>query len=349
WLGWALLWGPLPVLVRRWLPVPVALTGLLWLDLVTMPVLHPVLRLGPDWWLGELIGLAAVALPAILLGRWVADGDHLVARTALQLVTFAGLTLWLLPAVAIAAGDGSWTHLVGAPRWQLSLLMQVAALVSVPGVLAVREFVERGGGTPYPWDPPRRLVTTGPYAYLANPMQLSGVLLLLVVAGATRSWAVAATALAAAAFGGFVAGPHEHQQLTAQYGAAWLAYRTRVRLWWPRWRPYRRGGAELYLARECQLCESTRVWLASHNPTDLVVRPAPGQLRRARYRHAGYVVDGVAAVARAMEHANLWWAYAGWLLRLPLLDRFVRLFADGLGAGPRTVTAPGRGREHAPR
>lgn len=45
WLGWAALWGPVPVLYRRFLPVPIALGLLLWLDAVAMPVLHPLVRL----------------------------------------------------------------------------------------------------------------------------------------------------------------------------------------------------------------------------------------------------------------------------------------------------------------
>lgn len=36
----------------------------------------------------------------------------------------------------------------------------------------------RGGGTPVPCDPPKRLVSTGPYAYIGNPMQTAMALIL---------------------------------------------------------------------------------------------------------------------------------------------------------------------------
>ncbi len=252
WLGWALIWGALPTLVR--LPVPLTLAALAWLDLLVMPRLTALVTLGERWLVGEAIGLAAVALPAILLGRWVAEERRLPARATLQLVTFAGLTLWLIPAVAIDLGDGSWSHLADLPRWGVSLVVQAVALVALPGVLAVREFVERGGGTPYPWDPPRTLVTTGPYAYVANPMQLSAVGLLLVVAAVTHSTTLVAAAASTALFAAFVAGPHEHRDLTRRHGAAWARYRAHVRTWWPRWRPYVEAPAGLSVTDATATC-----------------------------------------------------------------------------------------------
>ena len=262
------------------------------------------------------------------------------ARAALQLVTFGGLTVWLLPSIGIAAGDGSWDHLTGLPPWALSLLAQVGALVAIPGVLAVREFVERGGGTPYPWDPPSRLVTTGPYAYVANPMQLSATGLLLLIAAATHSWSIAGGAVSAIAFSAGLAGPHEHEDLTRRHGAAWSAYRRDVRAWRPRWRP---AGppATVYLAESCDVCSSTAATLVALEPRQLRLRPAEWhveRLRRARYEgHDGYRVDGVAAIARTLEHVNLAWAMVGWCLRLPGLDRLAQLIADQLGAGPRDI------------
>jgi protein-S-isoprenylcysteine O-methyltransferase Ste14 len=341
WLGWALLWGALPVLAP--VPVPVLLTGLAWLDVLTMPRLAPAVVLEKTWLIGEAAGLLAVALPAALLGRWIADEKRLAARATLQLVAFAGLTLWLIPAIAIDLGDGSWAHLLGLPRWQLSLVVQAAALVALPGTLAVREFVARGGGTPYPWDPPRRLVTTGPYAYVANPMQLSATGLLLLAAVVTRSWAVAGAAASTVLFAAFVAAPHEHEDLTRRHGAAWASYRAHVRPWWPRWRPYLTAPARLYLARTCDVCSQTAGALGALHPAGLAFRAAEEHarpLRRARYEGAdGYGADGVAAVARGLEHVHLGWAVVGWALRLPLLDRAVQVIVDGVGGGPRDLPA----------
>jgi protein-S-isoprenylcysteine O-methyltransferase Ste14 len=353
WLGWAVLWGALPVL----LPVPGAPTvvALGLLDAIAMPHLAPVVRLGPHWWIGEAVGLVGVAVPAILLGRWMARPRHLHARAALQLLTFGGLTVWLLPSIAFAAGDGSWRYLTGLPPWALSLVVQVAALIAVPGVLAAREFAERGGGTPYPWDPPTRLVTTGPYAYVANPMQMSAIGLLLLTAAATHSWSLAGGAVSAVAFSAALAGPHEDEDLTRRHGAAWSAYRRDVRAWWPRWRPAV-PPAIAYLAESCQMCAGTAATLVALEPRRLRLLPAEWhveRLRRARYEgHDGYRVNGVAAIARALEHVNLAWAMVGWCLRLPGFDRLAQLVADLLGAGPRDIPyrrAHGRHTLEAPR
>jgi protein-S-isoprenylcysteine O-methyltransferase Ste14 len=345
WLGWAIVWGALPVL----LPVPVlsTLLALGWFDLLVLPELAPLVHLGPQWTVGEAVGLVLVAAPTVALGRWTARGRHPRARATLQLLVFTGIAGWLVPATAIDLGDGSWRALLDRPGWQLSLLAQLAGLIALPGLLAVREFVERGHGTPYPWDPPERLVRTGPYAYVANPMQLSAVGLLLLIGAVTHSWAVTGAAVTAVAFSVAVAGPHERDDLSSRHGAAWQAYRRAVRPWWPRWRPYVPEPAELFLADTCDVCSSVAVALRSRRPGGLMLRAAessPVPLRRARYRGSdGYTCDGVAAVARGLEHASLGWAAIGWLLRLPPLDRLVQVIVDGVGGGPRTVTGGGEG------
>src|SRR5690242_14117739 len=43
---------------------------------------------------------------------------------------------------------------------------------------SLHHFVTRGRGTLAPWDPPRRLVVSGPYRWVRNPM-ISGVIFVL--------------------------------------------------------------------------------------------------------------------------------------------------------------------------
>ncbi|MFJ8686343.1 methyltransferase [Micromonospora wenchangensis] len=352
WIGWAVLWGPLPVLLRRTLPLPVALGLLLWVDAVAMPALHPLVRLGPDWLVGELVGLLVVALPAQLLGRWCADRRHLAARALLQVGVFAALLLWLVPSLAFEVGDGSWAAVTELPRPALLLLAQVALVLAAPALAAVREFVTHGDGTPYPWDPPVRLVTTGPYAYLANPMQTGAVALVLLTAALTRSSALVLAAVVAVAFSVAVARPHEEHDLAYRHGGAWRAYRGQVHHWWPRRRPYHVGPASvLFLDDGCGPCAATWRFVARRRPVGLLVRPAAaaeGVLWRAAYTDGdGRSERGVAAVARALGHLHLGWAVVGWILRLPGVGWLAQLVTDAMITPPHPV-GPRGGRCPAP-
>lgn len=46
-------------------------------------------------------------------------------------------------------------------------------------VSTVRLFPKLGNGTPAPWDPTTKMIVTGPYAYVRNPM-ITGVVLILI-------------------------------------------------------------------------------------------------------------------------------------------------------------------------
>jgi protein-S-isoprenylcysteine O-methyltransferase Ste14 len=88
-----------------------------------------------------------------------------------------------------------------------------------------------GHGTPAPFDPPRKLVITGPYRYVRNPMYLGA------------AWALTGAALfyhsipLLAYVGLFLLAAHifvvlyEEPVLTRLFGAEYEAYRARVGRW----------------------------------------------------------------------------------------------------------------------
>jgi protein-S-isoprenylcysteine O-methyltransferase Ste14 len=106
-----------------------------------------------------------------------------------MLIAVAGSNcLLLIPEIAFALRPRrGWAPLLAAPEWAKQVALQVVLLLALPGVSAVLEFAERGGGTPIPFDPPVRLVTSGVYRYVANPMQLSCTLVLLAWAVVLRN------------------------------------------------------------------------------------------------------------------------------------------------------------------
>lgn len=340
-LGWALLWA-VPVQLMRWVNPLVTVAVLVAADIVAMGSLAPLVWLRSGWWAGELLGVLLCLLPAVLLGWLTATGRMLWLRAGLQVVLFGALLLFVIPAVTFALTGMSWSqawHRRGGPAdW---VLLQIAAVVAVIALRAVAEFA-RHGGTPFPWDPPQTLVTSGPYAYLANPMQVCSVLLLVTMAAVVRAPGLVLAACVGAVFSAGIAGWHERDQLAARFGAPWREYRRAVRDWVPRLRPYpHRSPARLYVAVTCDPCSQVAGWLQRRDPVALALELAedhPEELRRVRYESDSVVLQGTRAVGAALEHIGIGWAVVGWVMRAPGLGWLVQLLADAVGAGPRSVS-----------
>ena len=300
--------------------------------------------------MGEAAGLVLCLLPAQLLARWTAADTRLPSRILLQMAAFAGLTLFVVPAVALDTTGWRWVSPIDRPLWQLTIIAQVLAAPMLIGVAAVHEFVTRGGGTPVPFDPPRWLVTSGLYAYVRNPMQISGVLLLLLLGAALESPWVASAGLLAHLYSAGLAGWDEDEDLHRRFGDPWTAYRRGVRAWLPRLRPWFPAGqspARLYVSATCGMCGEVGRWFARRGARQLVIVPAASHPSRALTRITYESADGscrvagIAALGRACEHLHLGWMVAGLPLRLPVLRPAIQLLVDASGGGPR---APRDGR-----
>lgn len=340
-LGWALLWGAVPTLLGG--PLWAWLVGFAWVDVVAMPLLTPLVTLDDGWLVGEALLLVAAAAPGLVLGRATVERRWLPARVVLQAALFTGLFGWLLPHLALEVDGLAWGDVVDHPYLVRSALLTAAVLLGVPALAAVVELA-RAGGTPFPWDPPSRLVTTGPYAYLANPMQLGAAGLLGLLALAAGSVTLAVGTAFCVAFSVVLAERHERATLTDRW-PAYGTYRRHVRAWWPRWRPYVPTPATLWVSDTCPLCAATGAMVETLEPTGLVRRAAEGApepLRRMRWDDGTSTSSGVAAFARALEHSTLPLAWLGWWMRLPGVDRVLQLVGDAVGLGPRTLpTTPG--------
>lgn len=343
--GWIVLWGILPQLVfLRW-PLPLIAVMMIGIDLVAMPLCRPAVLLGPGWLIGEAVAALVVLAPALLVARWTFEDSHLRGRTAMQLATAALLFLYLLPELAFALRPGQgWSPLLqlSSVSWQIAL--QLVFLLAIPGVAAVIEFAERGLGTPIPYDSPKRLVTSGIYRYCANPMQLSCGLVMAAWAGLLHNgWLLAAAAISIIYSAG-IAEWDEGADLERRFAGEWKEYRSQVRSWRLRWRPYHAGPpARLYMAASCGSCSQLRRWLDLREPHGLKSIDAEtlacGSIQRMRYDpgDGSASVDGVRALGRALEHLNLGWALAGAVLRLPLAWQGVQLLMDVSGLGPRAL------------
>lgn len=361
--GWVILWGSVPILLIRKLNLPEVLVLFGALDLWLMSYLEPLLHLqGPQWLWGEAAALAIVLAPAYCLARWTLDGTHLKLRAALQVALAGMVFLFLLPELAFAvrpaAGmDSVWQPLMEMPLTMLAAVLQVIAMAALPGVSAVMEFALRGYGTPIPYDPPRRLVWSGIYRYCANPMQFSCAVVMFLWALALRNPWLAAAALVSTIYSAGIAHWDEERDLARRYGAAWWWHRAAAPVWQLRWRPYdAEPPARLYMARTCGQCSVLRAWIEAQQPLGLEILDAEtlpqGSIRRMRYDPADGTVpqEGLLAFARALEHMNLFWAWSGMILRLPVLHQGLQFVLDLCGFGPRTIasqcaTLPGIARQ----
>ena len=113
---------------------------------------------------------------------------------------------------------------------------QVAGAVVVVGggclvVWAILTFVFAGKGTPAPFDPPRRLVVTGPFRFVRNPIYVGAVAAMAGAALYFRSWALLAYDAAIAVIFHVLVRSYEEAVLRRTFGADYDAYCDRV----PRW------------------------------------------------------------------------------------------------------------------
>ncbi len=143
----------------------------------------------------------------------------------------------LLFTVVVPGLGGAWlpwrllTRDGGAPAPAAWEAVPVIAAGAALYFWCVGNFAAVGGGTPGPWDAPRRVVARGPYRWVRNPIYLAA---LLVVLGEAWLFAsprlLAYAAVMALCCHLFVTG-YEEPALRRRFGAAYLEYRHAV----PRW------------------------------------------------------------------------------------------------------------------
>ena len=154
-----------------------------------------------------------------------------LARAITYAVLFIGFFLVFLPARVLERAGIQAPASFGLPQVAGGVL---AAAGMVLALTCVGAFAVIGKGTPAPFDPPRRLVTRGPYALVRNPMYLGAWLALGGAALYFHSTALLLFALGfLAATVAFVHG-YEEPALRRKFGVEYEAYCTRVGRWWPR-------------------------------------------------------------------------------------------------------------------
>lgn len=153
----------------------------------------------------------------------------LVLRTVLFTLVAPGLIAGVIPALVRGRTPLAGPAFIGGG---LALGILSAALF----VACATSFVLRGRGTPNPAEPPRKLVTSGPFAYCRNPMYAAVVGIIAAQAVAFDSWpTLLDAALTLALFHLRIVG-YEEPVLSREFGNEFRRYRRTVPRWIPRLR-----------------------------------------------------------------------------------------------------------------
>ncbi|MBP6003561.1 MAG: isoprenylcysteine carboxylmethyltransferase family protein [Pyrinomonadaceae bacterium] len=165
----------------------------------------------------------------------------ILAKTLVQIVVVWSVILVVFPYLITIVEDK-----IGISRLQFPLQKPIAAIVFVAissiGVWGAVVMSRVGKGTPLPLDHAKKLVILGPYAFVRNPMAVSGVGQGLAVAVLLGSPLVAAYALTGSLVWQLIFRPLEEDDLENRFGAEYVEYCKNVKCWIPRPNAYQIDG-----------------------------------------------------------------------------------------------------------
>lgn len=129
--------------------------------------------------------------------------------------------------------------------WQSPLLLLLMLVSLAFGlflmVWTMKMFADVGQGSPAPWDPINKLIITGPYAYVRNPMLLGVFLVLLAEAIFFQSMALFVYLLIFIGINAVYFPLSEEKGLLKRYGQAYQEYKNNVPRFIPRLTPYKKN------------------------------------------------------------------------------------------------------------
>ncbi|MFN5321733.1 MAG: methyltransferase family protein [Planctomycetota bacterium] len=153
-----------------------------------------------------------------------------IFKTITQVVCIWTLTLFVLPYLILDAFDeltlpnlGTWPNLGGLLFFCFSLL----------GLASAYFMVRDGAGTPLPLDQTNRLVVSGPYRYVRNPMAIAGIGQGIAIAVIFQSIPIFVYAILGGLIWQMVVRPVEERNMVQRFGEAYEEYRRNICCWIP--------------------------------------------------------------------------------------------------------------------
>ena len=142
--------------------------------------------------------------------------------------------MFLIPAVALQLEGKDIFDFFSMELITAILFLVGMAISMLIGYLALFEFARTGEGTPIPFDPPGKLVVTGVYTVVANPLQLSTLMMLTCIMIAYKSYVMLLPIAILILYSEIFVRWHHSVDIEKRFGAEWVQYRASVRNWIPR-------------------------------------------------------------------------------------------------------------------
>lgn len=105
-----------------------------------------------------------------------------------------------------------------------------------------------------------------------------------------------------------------------------------MRNWLPRWKPWVKNPAIVYLSTSCAICRDLKQHLIKLGISGLEIKDATEyperEINRISYIQNGNEDRGIAAVARCLEHVNLMFAFMSFLVRMPIITQLLQVIVD---------------------
>ncbi|MBX7171130.1 MAG: isoprenylcysteine carboxylmethyltransferase family protein [Pyrinomonadaceae bacterium] len=157
----------------------------------------------------------------------------ILAKTLTQIAIVWTLILVIFPLLIVQIEAK-----IGIPRFafpfQTILGIVLFPAVSLIGLSSAYSMAKIGRGTPLPMDTASKLVVSGVYKYVRNPMAISGIGQAIVVGFILGSLLVLLYALLGGFIWQFIYRQLEEDDLQAKFGAEYETYQQKVRCWIPR-------------------------------------------------------------------------------------------------------------------
>ncbi|MBK7790594.1 MAG: isoprenylcysteine carboxylmethyltransferase family protein [Saprospiraceae bacterium] len=153
-------------------------------------------------------------------------------KTFVQIVLIWTLTLFVIPSLLLNAA-GKKVELNFDYLQIGSALLFI--LFSSLGLYSSYHLVKYGSGTPLPLDQTQKLVISGPYGHVRNPMAVAGIGQGLAVSLFSGSYIVLFYVLLGAFVWHWFVRPMEEEDMYKRFGTPYDQYKKSVRCWIPRW------------------------------------------------------------------------------------------------------------------